>query len=87
MAVPADDERDRRFAEKFGLPIVEIIDKSMYPDATIEDKLGKMIHSDFLNGMEVADAIEETLARIESMGIGNRQVNYKLRDAIFSMQR
>jgi len=87
MAVPADDERDRRFAEKFGLPIVEIIDKSMYPDATIEDKLGKMIHSDFLNGMEVADAIEETLARIESMGIGNRQVNYKLRDAIFSRQR
>ncbi len=87
MAVPADDERDRRFAEKFGLPIVEIIDKSMYPDATIEDKLGKMIHSDFLNGMEVADAIEETLARIESMDIGNRQVNYKLRDAIFSRQR
>lgn len=87
MAVPADDERDRRFAEKFGLPIVEIIDKSMYSDATIEDKLGKMIHSDFLNGMEVADAIEETLARIESMDIGNRQVNYKLRDAIFSRQR
>ncbi|RMG77489.1 MAG: leucine--tRNA ligase, partial [Bacteroidetes bacterium] len=37
MAVPADDERDRRFAEKFNLPIIEIIDKSMYPGATIED--------------------------------------------------
>ncbi|HMQ48384.1 MAG TPA: leucine--tRNA ligase [Saprospiraceae bacterium] len=87
MAVPADDERDHRFAEKFGLPIIEIIDKSMYPGATIEDKMGKMINSDFLNGMEVMDAIEAILQRIEQMGIGKRQVNYKLRDAIFSRQR
>lgn len=87
MAVPADDERDRRFAEKFGLPIIEIIDKSMYSGATIEDKVGRMIHSDFLDGMEVLDAIEAILQRIEGMGIGKRQVNYKLRDAIFSRQR
>jgi leucyl-tRNA synthetase len=53
MAVPADDERDHKFAEKFGLPIIEVIDKSMYPGATIEDKKGKMINSGFLNGMEV----------------------------------
>lgn len=87
MAVPADDARDRRFAEKFHLPIVEIIDKSMYPGATIEDKVGVMINSDFLNGMEVKDAIEAVLKKIEAMGIGRRQVNYKLRDAIFSRQR
>ena len=87
MAVPADDERDMRFAKKFGLPIVEIIDKSMYPGATIEDKLGKMINSDFMNGMEVKDAIEAILQKIEGMGIGTRKINYKLRDAIYSRQR
>lgn len=87
MAVPADDERDRRFAEKFGLPIIEIIDKSMHPGATIEDKVGKMINSGFLNGLEVLDAIELILQKIEERGIGKRQVNYKLRDAIYSRQR
>ncbi|MCS6935059.1 MAG: leucine--tRNA ligase [Chitinophagales bacterium] len=87
MAVPADDERDRRFAEKFGLPVIEIIDKSMYPGAGIEDKVGRMINSDFLNGMEVADAIQATINRVEKLGIGKRQVNYKLRDASFSRQR
>lgn len=87
MAVPADDERDIRFAKKFNLPIVEIIDKSMYPGATIEDKLGKMINSDFLNGMEVMDAIETILQRIETMGIGVRKINFRLRDAIYSRQR
>ncbi len=87
MAVPADDERDMRFAKKFNLPIVEVIDKSMYPNATIEDKLGKMINSDFLNGMEVLDAIEAILQKIEAMGIGKRRINYKLRDAIYSRQR
>lgn len=87
MAVPADDERDRKFAEKFGLTIVEVIDKTMYEGATIEDKVGKMINSDFLNGMEVADAIAEMIKRVEDMKIGKRQVNYKLRDASYSRQR
>lgn len=87
MAVPADDERDRKFAEKFGLPVIEIIDKSMYPGATIEDKLGRMINSDFLNGLEVKDAITKVLEEVESRGIGQRKVNYKQRDAIYSRQR
>ena len=87
MAVPADDERDKKFAEKFGLPIVEIIDKSMHPGATIEDKVGKMINSDFLNGLEVKDAIKTILDWIEQKGIGQRKVNYKQRDAGFSRQR
>ncbi len=87
MAVPADDERDKKFAEKFDLPIIEIIDKSMHPGATIEDKVGVMINSDFLNGLEVMDAIEAMMQRVEEMGIGKRKVNYKLRDASFSRQR
>jgi leucyl-tRNA synthetase len=87
MAVPADDERDHRFAEKFSLPVVQIIDKSEHPGATIEDKVGKMINSDFLNGMEVPDAIEAILQKMEAQKIGTRRVNYKLRDAIYSRQR
>jgi len=87
MAVPADDERDRKFAEKFGLPIIEVIDKSMYPGATIEDKKGKMINSDFLNGMEVKDAIKLVIDEVEKRGIGQRKVNYKQRDAGYSRQR
>ncbi|MBS1594389.1 MAG: leucine--tRNA ligase [Bacteroidetes bacterium] len=87
MAVPADDERDRKFAEKFGLPVIEVIDKSMYPGATIEDKVGKMINSDFINGMEVKDAIKAMLEKVEALGIGKRQVNYRQRDAGYSRQR
>ncbi len=87
MAVPADDERDRKFAEKFGLPIVDIIDKSMHPGATIEDKVGKMINSGFLNGMEVKDAIKAVIDELEKQGIGKRKVNYKQRDAGYSRQR
>ncbi len=87
MAVPSDDDRDHAFATKFGLPIIDVIDKSKYPGATRQDKLGIMINSGFLNGMEVPDAIELTLQKIEARGIGKRQVNYKLRDAIYSRQR
>ncbi len=87
MAVPSDDDRDHAFATKFGLPIIDVIDKSKYPGAGRQDKLGTMINSGFLDGMEVPDAIETTLQRIESMGIGKRQINYKLRDAIYSRQR
>jgi leucyl-tRNA synthetase len=77
----------KSFAEKFGLPVIEVIDKSMYPGATIEDKLGKMINSEFLNGMEVKEAIAKMLDEVESRNIGSRKVNYKLRDASFSRQR
>ncbi len=87
MAVPADDARDHAFALKFNLPIIEIIDKSMYPGATIEDKLGKMINSEFLNGMEVIEAIDHINGRLEQMKIGKKQLNYKMRDANYSRQR
>jgi leucyl-tRNA synthetase len=87
MAVPSDDDRDHAFAEKFGLEIIDVIDKSKYPGATRQDKVGIMINSGFLDGMEVPDAIEETLQRIEKQNLGKRQVNYKLRDAIYSRQR
>lgn len=87
MAVPSDDDRDRLFAQKFNLPIVDIIDKSKYPGSTSKDKEGIMINSEFLNGMEVPDAIEKVINAIESANIGKRQINYKLRDANYSRQR
>jgi len=87
MAVPSDDERDKRFAEKFGLEIIDVVDKSEYEGATLDDKVGKMINSDFLNGMEVKDAIQEVIKALEKKAIGTRLINYRLRDAIFSRQR
>ena len=87
MAVPSDDDRDKRFAEKFGIDIIDVIDKSDYPGATLKDKVGKVINSDFLNGMEVPQAIEAAIGRIEELGRGHRQVNFRIRDLVFSRQR
>ena len=87
MAVPSDDDRDHAFASHFGLNIIEICDKSEYPNASKADKVGKMINSDFLNGMEVKDAIEKVIEKLTEKGIGQLKVNYKLRDANFSRQR
>jgi leucyl-tRNA synthetase len=87
MAVPSDDDRDKAFAEKFNLPIIDVVDKSKYPGATLHDKVGIIINSDFLNGMEVPNAIQTMFTRIEALKIGKRRVNYKLRDANFSRQR
>lgn len=87
MAVPADDERDKRFAQKYKIPVIEVVDRSDYPNATTEDKLGKMINSGFLNGMEVLEAIQATIKKLGEMGIGHGKVNYRMRDAGFSRQR
>ncbi len=87
MAVPSDDDRDEAFAKKFNIPIIDIIDKSKYPGATKSDKLGVLINSDFINGLEVSEAIQAVNRKIEEMGIGAAKVNYKLRDAGFSRQR
>ncbi len=87
MAVPSDDDRDEAFAKKFGIEIIGICDKSTHEGATKADKIGKMVNSDFLNGMEVKDAIKLVIQKIEEKGIGKLKVNFKLRDANFSRQR
>ena len=87
MAVPSDDERDSAFAEKFNLPIIEVIDRSMYPNASMEDKVGKLINSDFLNGLEIKEAISKMIQTLVDKQIGERRINYRLRDAGFSRQR
>ena len=87
MAVPAHDSRDYAFARKFGLPIVPIIEGCDVSEQSFDAKEGKMCNSGFLNGMDVADAIEAAKDYAEANGIGRRKTNYRLRDAIFSRQR
>ena len=87
MAVPSDDERDKRFAEKFGIDIIDVVDKSGYPGASLKDKLGVIINSGFLNGLEVEEAIALATKRLVEMGRGKQQVNFRIRDLIFSRQR
>jgi leucyl-tRNA synthetase len=87
MAVPSDDERDQKFALKFGIEIIDVVDKTDYPGATLHDKVGKMINSGFITGMQVPDAISAVCDEVEKMNIGYKQVNYKMRDANFSRQR
>lgn len=87
MAVPAHDTRDWEFAKKFDLPIVEVIkggdvEKEAYTD--VEN--GVLVNSGFLNGLSVKEAIETIIQWLEDNGIGRRQVNYKLRDWVFSRQ-
>ncbi len=88
MAVPAHDTRDWEFATKFNLPMVEVvaggdITKEAYTD--IQD--GVMVNSDFLNGMKVKEAKKAIIDKLVEMGVGERKVNYKLRDWVFSRQR
>lgn len=87
MAVPSEDERDRNFAVQFGLPIIEVIDRTAYPQANIEDKVGNLMNSNFLNGLTIQEAILKMLETIQEKGIGFKKVNYRIRDAGFSRQR
>ena len=92
MAVPAHDDRDWEFAKKFGLPMIQVVEGKEGPvdiaEAAFTDvATGKMINSEFLNGLEVTEAKEKMKDFLEEKGIGNRKVNYKLRDWVFSRQR
>ena len=86
MAVPAHDERDYAFAKKFGLDIIPVLDGG---DVSKEAFTGDGLHinSDFLNGLNKEDAINKIIAWLEEKGIGEKKVNYKLREWIFARQR
>ena len=83
MAVPAHDERDFEFAQKFNLPIKKIMECENLPFT--EDSTH--INSDFLNGLDKAEAIQKAITEIEKNKSGNKEIQYKLKDWIFSRQR
>lgn len=87
MAVPGHDSRDHAFAKHFDLPIVQVVEGGNIEEEAVDAKEGKVMNSDFLNGLEVKDAIAKAISEIEAKGIGTGQTNYRLRDAIFGRQR
>ncbi|MBL7138391.1 MAG: leucine--tRNA ligase [Bacteroidales bacterium] len=87
MAVPAHDQRDYEFATHFGLPIIEVVSGGDISESSYDAKEGILINSEFINGMDVKEAIRTVINRIEEMGIGKGTINFRLRDAIFSRQR
>ena len=91
MAVPAHDQRDYDFANKFGLPIIKVVDgtENVDDDDVIDfySGEGKLINSGDFNGMSTSEAREQVVAWLESQGVGHSQVTYKMRDWLISRQR
>ena len=86
MAVPAHDERDYEFAKKFGIEIIPVLEGG---DIAKEAFTGDGVHinSGFLNGLGKQEAIDKMISWLEEKGIGDKKVNYKLREWIFARQR
>ncbi|WP_019323797.1 leucine--tRNA ligase [Streptococcus mutans] len=86
MAVPAHDERDWEFAKQFNLDIIPVLEGGNVAEAAYTDD-GLHINSGFLNGLDKAAAIDKMVTRLETEGVGNKKVTYRLRDWLFSRQR
>jgi leucyl-tRNA synthetase len=87
MAVPCGDQRDYLFAKHFEIPVTNIIGNHFNGLEANPTKEAILENSGFLNGLLMKDAIGIAVNKIEELGIGKRQVNYRMRDAGFSRQR
>ena len=88
MAVPAHDTRDFEFAEKFRLPVIQVVqpgDAKKEWQGFTDD--GTAVNSGFLNGLSTPEAKKKISAWLEDKGFGKKTINYKLRDWLFSRQR
>lgn len=85
MAVPAHDERDYEFAKKFNLPIQEVISGGDIERQAYSGK-GKMVNSGEFDGLDQGEGTKKITAWLEKEGKGKKEINYKLRDWIFSRQ-
>ena len=89
MAVPAHDDRDYEFAKKHNLPIIKVLqgsDEDENSDSAMS-KDGIHINSEFLNGLNKEDAINKMIEYLEENHLGEKKVNYRLREWIFARQR
>lgn len=86
MAVPAHDERDWEFAKQFDLEVIPVLEGGNVAEAAYTED-GRHINSDFLDGLDKADAIAKMVAWLEDKEVGNEKVTYRLRDWLFSRQR
>lgn len=94
MAVPAHDERDFEFATKYDLPIVEVIrmpgrseEDGALEEAYTSKTEGHLVNSGPFNGTPVEDAVARVTAWLEEKDIGQKAINYRLRDWLISRQR
>lgn len=88
MAVPCGDQRDHDFARHFNIPIVNIfegIDVSVEAFVNKEETI--ITNSDFINGLSYEEATQKVIEKLESIERGAMEINYRLRDAVFSRQR
>ncbi|EGQ3436702.1 leucine--tRNA ligase [Staphylococcus pseudintermedius] len=85
MAVPAHDERDYEFATTFDLPVVTVIENDAETPYYTGD--GAHVQSGELDGLNNEEAIAKAIELLEAKGLGEKKVNYKLRDWLFSRQR
>lgn len=88
MAVPAHDERDFAFAEKFDLPVINVIEKPEdSSDTGLYQGEGRLINSGAFDGMDSSEAREEIVAWLAEQSRGKEKVSYKMRDWLISRQR
>jgi leucyl-tRNA synthetase len=90
MAVPAHDERDFEFAQRYDLPIREVIAPGGKPQRVLREAYtgpGLVVNSGQFDGLESAVALERIIASLEEKGIGKRSVKYRVRDWLISRQR
>lgn len=87
MGVPGHDDRDYAFAEKFDLPIVEVIEKPADSEDAVYHGEGPLMNSGSFDGMQASEAREEIIAWLEQQGTGASKTTYKMRDWLISRQR
>ena len=91
MAVPTHDQRDYEFAQKFNIPMIQVIDgdisKQSYEKYDYIKNNNKMVNSEEFNEMPVKEAKEKIIDKVIRLGFGKKQVNYKMQDWSFNRQR
>ena len=91
MAVPTHDQRDYDFAKKFNIPMIQVIEWNVETCAVEKTdylkKNSKLMNSEEFNGMNVLEAKEKISEKVINMGVGKKQINYKMQDWSFNRQR